>query len=179
MKAYVIKCEIEGVSSLLHHRYQFKDEKALTGKRRSGAEDHTEEWKQSLYREDRIGIYQPALHLDAAFVKAAANFQIPGRGKRTYKDLFKSAVFVSPDKLPLHKQEPDRIHRARMTVNRAAVERYRPEFLTGWRLQFEITILDDQVPREIVREIVDFAGAFCGIGDSRPRYGRFRVVSFT
>lgn len=178
MSGDIIKVRVVGVSSLLQHRYVFKDEKEHHGKRRSGAENHQEEWKQSLYRENRIGIYQPALHLESAMIKAAANFQIPGRGKRTYKDLFKSAVFVSPEKIPLHKQEPDRIHKARMIVNRAAIERYRPEFVAGWELELELNILDDQIPREIVREVLDYAGSFCGIGDSRPRYGRFRVVSF-
>jgi len=178
MSGDVIKVEVEGVSSLLQHKYTFRDERAVHGKRRSGAQDHTEEWKASLFKEPRIGIYQPGLHLEAALVKAAANFQIPGRGKKTYQQLFRSAVFVSPEKIPLRKQEPDRIHKSRVIVARAAVERYRPEFVAGWRLQFELTVLDDQIPREIVKDILEYAGAFCGIGDWRPRYGRFRVLTF-
>jgi hypothetical protein len=178
MDSLDIQAKIVGVASLVQHRYQFTDEKERQATRKTGSKDHTQEWRDFLYIDEAGMIYEPALHIEGALIKAAGSFQISGRGKRTYRDLFKSAVFVLPEAIPLGKKEPDRIHRARMVVARSSVERYRPEFVAGWQLQFSIRVMDSQISKDVVRQVLEHAGAFCGIGDSRPRFGRFRITEF-
>jgi hypothetical protein len=92
-----ISVKIQGVSPLLQHRYVFSDEKEESAKKRSGKKDYSEEWKAALYWDNKLGVVQPGVHLEAAMIKAAVNFLIPGKGKKTYKDLFKCAVFVTPE----------------------------------------------------------------------------------
>lgn len=173
----IINVKIRGIAPLLQHRYVFKDELDNKTVKKSGAKDYSDEWKRSLYFDDKIGIYQPASHIEGAMIKAAVNFQITGKAKKTYKDLFKSAVFVSPDFIPHHKKEPDYIDKRLVRVNGSGVERLRPGF-KDWMLEFNIQVLDEQIQKDVVYEILAFAGRFVGIGDFRPRYGRFIIEKF-
>lgn len=155
-------------------------------RKKSGVVDYSGEWMKSLYWNDEIGIYQPAIHIEGAMIKAASNFQIPGKRGKTYKDIFKSAVFVRPDYIPFGmKGEPKKlleqgkfdIDLRPVVVQRSRVERARPMF-RNWDLKLQIEIQDEQIPADVIKEVLDHAGKFCGIGDFRPRYGRFQVVHF-
>jgi len=179
---------IEGTSPLLQHRYIFKDELAASTTKKSGSTDYSEEWKKACYWDKEVGLYQPATHIEGALIKAAANFQITGRSKKTYKDLVKSAVFAQPEYIPFGfgKKSPDdllakgliQIHKAAVVVQRNRVERLRPMLPAEWKLTFTLQVLDDQLPKDALKEILDYAGRFVGIGDWRPRYGRFLVSKF-
>lgn len=184
MKA--IKVKIQGISPLLQHRYVFVDEKEEDAKRRSGKKDYSGEWKKALYWDDKLGVIQPGVHIEAAMIKAAVSFQIPGKGKKTYKDLFKSAVFVSPDYIPhglkgspedLVKKGKITIDRRLVRVNNSGVERLRPLF-KDWALEFTIEVHDDQISDDTVQQILEHAGRYVGIGDYRPKFGRFSVAKF-
>lgn len=183
----IIDVEIKGTSPLLQHRYAFKDEIEDSVKKRSGTVDYSKEWIKALYWSENIGVYQPASHLEGALIKASANFQIPGKRKKTYKDSFKSAVFIKPDCIPLNlKGTPEELlkegkiilDRRSVVIIRSRVERLRP-CINDWSLAFQIEIHDDQISPQAVKEILDYAGKFCGIGDFRPRFGRFMVSSFS
>ena len=179
---------IEGLSPLLQHRYIFKDEIEASSKKRSGAVDYSEEWKKALYWDKKEGLYQPATHIEGCLIKAAVNFQITGRSKKTYKDLMKSVVFVKPDiisygykeKTPEALLESGKIaiHKSTAVVQRNRIERLRPMLPIGWKLQFVIEVFDDQLLKDALIEILNYGGRFVGIGDFRPRYGRFSVVKF-
>lgn len=181
-----IHCKIQGISPLLQHRYRFADELDESAKRRSGKKDYSLEWRSALYWDDQLGIVQPATHLEGALIKAATSFIIPGRGKKSYKDLFRSAIFVTPDYLShglkgtpekLVEQGKIAIDRRLVRVNNSGVERLRP-MLKDWSLEFTIEIHDEQISKDTVKQILDHAGRYIGIGDFRPKYGRFSVVSF-
>jgi len=63
-------------------------------------------------------------------------------------------------------------------IQRARVLKWRPKF-NQWKLQFTITILDEtNISPANVKEILEKAGATKGIGDYRPRFGRFMVTKF-
>lgn len=182
----IIDVEIKGISPLLQHRYVFKDEIEDSIKKRSGTVDYSNEWIKSLYWSEDVGVYQPASHIEGALIKASANFQIPGKRKKTYKEAFKSAVFVRPACIPLNlKGTPEGLLREgkimldkrSVVIMRSRVERLRP-CINDWVLTFQIEIHDEQISPEAVKTVLDYAGNFCGIGDFRPRYGRFLVSSF-
>ena len=175
--SYDVQVTIAGIAPLLQHRYRFKDELAEKTTKKTGRPDYSEEWKQSLYVDEKGSIYEPASHIEGALVRAAGNFQITGKGKATYRALVRSAVFVAPDAIPLGKDKPDFIHKARVIVNRSAVERLRPAFRV-WELTFTISVIDDQLSKEVLQQILEHAGRSQGIGDYRPRYGRFRISRF-
>lgn len=173
-----LSVKIIGIVPLLQNRYEMTpaedDNKAL---RKVGVPNRKDDWKKALYINDEIGIYQPAAHIEGAMIKAAVNFQIVGKGKKTYRDLFKSSVFVSPEFIPHGKPEPDFIDRRLVRVNNSAVDRQRPGF-KNWALEFEIQVMEDQINKEVVRQVLEHAGRQVGIGDFRPRYGRFAIERF-
>lgn len=173
---YEINVKIESTSPLLMNR--FAEEKAEEVIKRVTGVRIPEEIAVALYILPDGKIYQPAAHIEGAFIKAAANFKITGRGKKTYKDLAKSSIFVEPEAIVHEMQEY--IIDKRPVVNpttRGRVIRARPR-LDDWSLSFKIKVLDDQFPREVVKSILDYAGSSVGIGDYRPRYGRFMVTTF-
>jgi len=189
MKTYQVT--IVGVSPLLQHRFSADTESKLkeASKRVAGREDYSEEWRQGIYADEDGRVYQPAIHLEKSMEKAALNFKITGKRGKTYKDLFKSAVFVRPDYIYYDNLVvPDELTRDQgaklylderpVRVQRARVMRQRPALKAGWELKFEIEVLEDQLAQQVILEILQYAGQYVGIGDNRPRNGRFIVTLF-
>ena len=85
---------------------------------------------------------------------------------------------LAPDELDTDADKPLYLDVRPVVVQRARVVRIRPCFGPGWKLDFEITVLDDQVPHNVVNEVLSLAGRTVGIGDFRPRFGRFMVTKF-
>lgn len=173
---YEVEVKIESVSPLLMNR--FAEETAEDVIKRVTGKPVQPEIAVSLYILPDGKIYQPATHIEGAFIKAAANFKITGKGKKTYKDLAKSSIFVEPDAI-VHEIQEYGVDK-RPVVNpttRGRVIRARP-ILNKWALSFRIKVLDNQFPREVVKSVLDYAGSSVGIGDYRPRFGRFMVTEF-
>jgi len=78
----------------------------------------------------------------------------------------------------LGKKRPDYIHEEWVKVQRSQILRNRPAFKDGWEAEFTLLVLDEQMPVDILKDILENAGRFRGIGDWRPHFGRFEVVEF-
>jgi hypothetical protein len=178
---YIVKAKIKGVEpGLLMHKFPLETEAELqtntkkVGKHNLSAEEEAE---RAAYRLETGELYQPAEHIFQAMVKAAGQFQIRGRGKSTYRDVVKGHVVISPECI-LHGQKVYAIDARPVRIQKARVMRRRP-LLAQWELVFGIQVLDDDIlPRDVLKAILVKAGEAVGIGDYRPRYGRFIVLSF-
>jgi hypothetical protein len=187
---YTASIKVKGISPMLQHRFPVPDLEDMSkgGTQVTGAKDYTQEWRTYFYANSNNEIYQPATHFEAAMVKAAVNFKITGKGRKTYRDLFKAAVFVTPEEIQLGHKVPDELDTDAdkslyldvrpCIVNRARIVRIRPAFKAGWEAEFTIEVLDDQIAPELVQDVLTLAGKTCGVGDYRPRFGRFNVVRF-
>lgn len=60
-------------------------------------------------------------------------------------------------------------------VGQARIMRCRPIF-RSWELTFSLDYLPSVVNKSNIEEWLVTAGQICGIGDRRPRYGRFEVL---
>lgn len=169
------KVSIKGVAPLLQHRYPVENGEEKI-KKRTGARDYSDEAEISLHRDEKGNIYEPSDHILGALIKAASNFLIGGRGKKTYKEIIKSSLFVSPDAIPHQNQKWVKDARP-VVVQRSRIIRERPMF-KDWGLSFEVEAADEQLAENALKQIFDYAGAYCGIGDFRPRFGRFIVTEF-
>ena len=168
--------EIEGISPLLQHRFPI-EEPAEKSKKRMGSIDYTKEVETSLYRSKDGTIFEPSSHIEGSMIKAATNFQIPGKGKKTYRDMFRAAIFVEPMEIPIEPQSFE-VDIQPVVISRARVRRYRPRF-DVWRLKFKIVCMEeDQLDKATIHRILEHAGRFCGLGDWRPKYGRFKIINF-
>jgi len=171
-----VKVKIRGTCDYLQHKRPLDEEKVS---KKSGEIDHSQDWKTAIYQDKKIGCYIPSKQLRASLVKSATDFPIPGKGgKKTYKDLVNATIEVIPDKIGLGKKRPDYIHEEWVKVQRSQILRNRPAFKDGWEAEFTLLVLDEQMPVDILKDILENAGRFRGIGDWRPHFGRFEVVEF-
>lgn len=166
---------IEGIRPLLQNRFNVPDEEPTWHKVR-GARDFSEDVGKALYVTADGKVYQPADHIVASMEKAATSFQIPGKGKKTYKELVKSAVFVYPDEV-LHLKPCWKVDRRPVVIKGARIVKERPIF-ADWKLSFVLESMDEQFPADALKAILEHAGRYKGIGDYRPRFGLFKVTQF-
>jgi hypothetical protein len=177
-----IQVEIRGVAPLLHNKFDAN----LHGENKSKAKKKMyialEEAEKLVYRNREGIIVQPSEHIYASCVKAATSFIF--EGKRSFKDIVKAGVIVEPfDMLLLDKDGNtrttwDEIDARGVVIGRARVVKWRPLYHTGWTIKFTMTIIDDDnLSVSTLQEILTKAGTY-GIGDYRPRFGRFQVTHF-
>lgn len=135
-----------------------------------------EQYEMHSYKKDGKFI-QPAEMIEAAMVKAGVNWCMDG--KKTYKDAFKAGIFIDPVEIEHEIQDfhPD----ARWGKNPntgGAIWVVRP-CADKWKLTFTINLLlDEKIPNEVLKDALDYAGLYVGIGAWRPKFGRFKVTSF-
>ncbi len=174
---------IEGIAPLLHARHPTPDEqekitnRSAKGGRKTKALTDAEQYAMHSYTDKKGKFIQPGEMIEAALTKAGSNFR--AEGKKTFKEIFKSGLFITPVEIlhEIQKFEPD----ARWGKNPAtggAVWVVRPK-AEQWRLSFTLNVvLDEKIPQEVLRDALDYAGLFVGIGAWRPKWGRFKIVSF-
>jgi hypothetical protein len=134
-------------------------------------------------QEAELGAYQkngkaylPSDHLSEAMAKAATQIRVGGQGKKTYKDYFKSYVFIEPNEIPLTPSKWQ-VHRSYVKIQRQGIWRYRPVY-KDWSAKFDVIVTDESIPSQVVREVLETAGLRVGVGDYRPKFGLFSVSGF-
>lgn len=171
-----INVEITGIAPLLQNRYQTESNGQNQSKAKKKVYNPIEEAKKCLYTTPEGEIYQPSEHIYQSMVKASTDFKF--EGKKSYKDLIQSRILIEPEAIPLISEEEYEIDTRPVVIQRARVLKWRPKF-NKWNLQFTLTILDDEnISVPVAKEILEKAGATKGIGDYRPRFGRFMVTKF-
>ena len=193
---YKINTSIIGTAPLLQHKFSDPTLQGLMkgASKRTGSPDYSLEWMETMYQAADGLLFQPATHIEGSLVKAATSFKIKGARGKTWKDAFRAYVYVTPDEIPhLYDGQPIEapgkelmaepnshlsVSIMRVKVQRAAVARARLQIAIGWQLDFIIEVHDEQARPEVVEEVLIEAGRAVGIGDYRPRYGRFDVARF-
>jgi len=188
---YTASVRIKGIAPLIQHRFPMPDLSTLSkgGQKSTGAKDYTQEWREYFYIDGYGQIYQPSSHIEGALVKAAVNFKVTGKRGKSYKDLFSANIVVDPERIPhagftvpeelgTDGDQPLYLDVRPVLVQRARVVRIRPAFKAGWELAFDIQCLDDEVQPDLLQDVLALAGKTVGIGDYRPKFGRFSVTHF-
>lgn len=163
-----VKVKIRGTAPYLQHRFVVQ-EKGRTKTIYDPLEDATE----AAYKNED-GFYIPSRQIKAALTKAAVDYKY--KGKKSFKQYIKAGTLIEPNEIPLSNEEFE-IHSSPVVVQRARIMRSRPMF-REWEAEFKIILLDDVIDTEVLKMIIESAGRFNGIGDFRPEYGRFELVSF-
>lgn len=157
-----------------------KAHKAVSGKRKKSDDDYLwlmeSEWSASMYHDDDLGPYLPALNLEGCIAEA-------GKIHRLGKTI-KQAVQVVTDRAKLEYDGPrkkeamwkaERFRDVRgVSVMGKKVMRCRPIFL-NWATEFDIEYMEDVLDRDDLIRIIEEAGRRIGVGTYRPRFGRFAV----
>ena len=176
---------VEGTAPLLMHRYDAAAIEHRASAPKGSARRRTDDPEEYLYRTDEGLLSIPATNIKRALVEAGRYFDDPrssGR-RRQATDLFRSSLLVEPEYALLliagqPVDAPQFLDRRRAVVQRQAIARTRPGVLKGWRLAFRVVSLDARyIAPPLLRDVLECAGRFIGLGDFRPDFGRFQTVS--
>lgn len=181
-----LEVRIEGIVPLLMHNGQLadplnrwaKEMKRISGKRSKTDADFEElarlEWYGSLYLKDGQPCL-PGMNVEKVLIEAAR--------KRRQGKLAEAGIFVDAD-APLIYDGPKDLdelwndERYRLTagvrIQRNKVMRTRPKF-DEWAADILIEFDDEQLNEQDVLELLTVAGRTVGLGDWRPKYGRFVI----
>ena len=181
-----IKVKLTGLSPMMMHSDRYsnpldpmtKAHKELTGKRKKTDEDHEmilhSEWNGSLYFDDKLGPYVPGINVESMLMEAAKMQKL---GKK-----FKSAIMVLEDRIKVEYQGPrDRkkmfadqrfVDCRSVKVQQARLQRCRPIF-HEWELNFTLNFDQSVIDLRDVSKALSDAGQLVGLGDFRPRFGKF------
>jgi hypothetical protein len=167
-----VKVRIKGTTPMLVHRFSIKNQDEAA--RRDQQYDIKEDTERALYR-NGSRCYVPSTWIEACLRDASKNFR--GKGRSSMKSTILSSVFVTPEEIPLGKETYDEIDIRPVVIQRNRIVRARPRFNT-WEIGFEIEFDDTKIKRETLRQILEEAGRSTGIGDFRPKFGRFELDMF-
>lgn len=177
---------ITGTAPMLMHNGRLADPldpatralKALTAKRKKTDDDLIDiaraEFLGGLYIDPDVGPYVPGENIERAILDAA---KLTKNGMNV-----KRGLFIETDVNPIAYHGPrtaealweDENFRLIRTVRNQQnrVSRCRPMF-TDWRTSAEGTLDESVLDFRTLTAIVESAGLYIGLGDWRPRYGRF------
>jgi hypothetical protein len=176
---YTVNVKLEGVADILFHRWNCESVDAKSKAAKGSKEKKSDDVESYVYRNDKGEICIPGEYLRQAVIHAAKFRQDPRSPRKSAMDLFKAALVSLTDLASLGTKDWDFLDKRRVVIQRNAITRSRPAMHTGWQAEFQLMVnLPEYVTPAILQEVVVNAGRLVGLGDFRPSYGRFMVVSF-
>jgi hypothetical protein len=171
-----IMVEIEGTTALLMNRFPEVEIRTPKAKRTDEQYDIQKDVERALYKDDEIGCFVPNSWIEACLRETAKTFKA-ARGKGTLKKIVLASVFIEPERIALNKKTYDEMDIRPVVIMKNRIVRGRPRF-NHWNLQFTLTYDENRIDYQTLRQLVGEAGVINGIGDYRPRFGRFHIVRF-
>lgn len=182
-----MKVKLTGIAAYIPHNGNLSDPlhplskqlKVVSSKKKKTEDDYKEmariEHYASLYLNDDKQCIIPDVNLEALICEGAKMSKL---GKEV-----KAGVVVEESALLIHDgpKTPEGLFankefnlRVSVKVGTARVMRTRPRF-KNWGVIFEITYYPETIDKDKIVEALVNAGQFKGLGDWRPRFGRFTV----
>lgn len=184
-----VRLTIVGTTMLLMHSARLSDPlnpitkqlKAVSSKRTKTEDDQEEmariEYIGGLYFDEDLGPYIPGINVHRCLVEAGKLNKLGRHVER--------GVIVQDEMLPLGyrgPRDPDELYKDKNFVSRLSVGvttsrvmRTRPQF-RQWALEADLMVDTGQLDLHQISEIAEKAGKMIGLGDYRPRFGRFDVT---
>lgn len=181
-----VRITMRGTSTLLMHNAQLSDPlnvhtqalKTVSKKRIKTDDDHLEmgrlKFMGSLYWDEESGPYIPGANIHACLIEAAKMTRQGPAAKRgiVIPDEVNPLAYTGP-------REPDALwadknFRSRLSVKvtTSRVMRTRPQF-RQWAVEADALLDVTQIDLGTITQIASTAGLMIGLGDYRPRFGRF------
>jgi len=173
------RVKIRGTRPLIMHKFNSE-----TTRRRTGdIPDPVEEAKKAIYRDENGKIAIPTYMIKASIRNASVDYRVPGKGKKTYKDYVRAGILFEEEYAPLivpdgkDPEEAWEVDLRPVVVQRSRIVRARPKF-KEWELEFTVHIIDPIITPDALKRFIVDAGRYKGLGDFRPDYGLFELVTF-
>ena len=177
---YKIEVELEGLAPFLYNKMSDVEidllDRGRTGWKRS-LEQRIEEAHGKCHKDEEGNLIVPGENILKCIENAAMQTKVKD-AKVLLASLLNATLFVDG-----HGRFASNEYTLFNKVGRippgprgkAAVIR-RPMIAQGWRLFFVLIMLDEARAPEMIREVLEHAGLFIGLGAWRPKYGRFRII---
>ena len=182
-----VKFKIVGTRPLLMHADIFSDplnaltkaHKQMTGKRKKTDEDHEviakSEWRGGLYWDEELGPYLPGVNIEAAMIEGGKLAKMGTTLKRSVEVLNDRCKLIYEGPRDIEGLWAKGFYDARsVKIQKNRVIRYRPVFYK-WSTECELVFDPESIDRSSVVKALEDGGTFCGVGDYRPKFGRFAV----
>lgn len=176
--------KVEGISPVLFHRWCVEGVAAKAAAAKGSAAKKTDDVESYVWRDSRRRICIPGEYFRQSMIHAARFRQDPRSPRKSAIDLYRAGLVSLTELAPIMSVSGavaktwDYLDQRRVQVVRASVTRSRPAFLAGWSAELHFQI---QTPEYIsiadFRDVLMQAGRLIGVGDFRPSYGRFQIVS--
>lgn len=181
---------IKGTTAMLMHGERLanpfdpitKEIKAISGKRKKTEDDLREmarlEWLGGLYHDEDNGIHVPGYNVLACIVGGGKVHKLGTAIKRSalvVEDAIK-VEFDGPKAPAKLFENPKFVDMRSVKIGTSKVMRCRPVF-PQWALTFSVAYDENSIQRSELDRCVETAGQMVGLGDYRPRFGRFEVVT--
>lgn len=181
-----MQVRITGKRPLLMHADKFanplhsqtKAHKELTAKRKKTDEDHEaiakSEWLGGLYIDEQ-GPYLPGVNIEAAMIGGGKLSKLGTQLKRSVEIMDEKCHLEYTGPKSAEALWEQGFYDARsVKVQQARLMRYRPMF-REWAVTCEVAFDAETINKEQVVKCLEDGGQYCGVGDYRPKFGRFTV----
>lgn len=145
-----------------------------SGKTRIGKQEMNPE--KTGYKNDN-GFYIPGRQIKGMMTWAGKKVKL---GKANISSFIKSCVFCETQEFQMVRKgkgikEPDFIYNDPI-IRKDGQMVFNPRVaFKEWETEIVLNVIDDQIPRAKVAEVLTVGGLYVGIGARRPEYGRFMV----
>lgn len=181
-----MKFPLTGITPLIMHADTTVDPlheitvavKKITGKQKKTEDDHAEiarlEFIAGLYWNKEIGPYIPAANLERMLRDGGALTRMGTKVKQGMQVLEDRAALLydGPREREAMLKDGRFMFRSSVVVKKARTIRVRPWF-HDWALDFTLLYDEKLFDPQQVRDIVTTCGNYIGLGEWRPRHGRF------
>lgn len=124
--------------------------------------------------------YMPSDHIRMAMINAGGFIKSKvGNARKSMKNVVAAMFTVSPEQITLPRFD---VVDKRSAVNKNVKARIivkRPKWNEGWKATFTLLIDDDTITQDTVKDLLNYAGRYVGIGSYRPQnngfFGRFEI----
>ncbi len=179
------KIKLKGITPYMQHRM---DDSSLEqwekqrGKIIERPEVSLEDLKRAefhCYRDKDGKCYVPSDHLRGSMINAGAYLKSKvGNSRKSMKNIVAAMFLIEEEKIFI--KDFDEVDK-RSAVNRnvkARIITIRPKW-TKWDISFTLSINNHSITEETIKDIINHAGDYCGIGSYRPTnngmFGRFEL----
>jgi hypothetical protein len=179
--------KVKGTGAMLMHNAQLANPlndwsraiKKISGKRKKTDEDHIEmarlEFMGGLYWNGKIFVV-PSSNWESAIAEGAKKVKM---GKAVKSAIFihddSTLSFAGPKDPEKRWADPSCRDQRPAKVGTARVIRTRPLFV-DWSCEVKLMFDPELIDLEALNSIMEITGRQIGIGDYRPKFGRFEVV---
>jgi len=178
MKKYEI--QIEGVTDMLINKFSHELNKEKTSVAKDKLVEWEEKnWKKKAYINDDVEPFMPDVYITGSLRNGAysSGLQLSKKkGKKTISKAFIDGNSLIDNTKPLIKISSEIIpFSTNVKINKATITTIRPLFSAGWKCNFQIVDLNESFTLEEIERLFNYCGKYIGVGDWRPKYGRFKI----